>query len=718
MVGKMKKYRQTSVLSGLIGLAMAVFAAGYMAVSAAASELHADVVNKVPVSYTPQLVSSTAVPKPYIDAIAQLNTTIYAGGLFTLVDPSNGNPSVTRGNFVAFDASSGVLKSVQSPGYTDPVFDGQIRAVKTFGNSVYIGGDFTTVNDISRPRLVKINANTGAIDLSFNPKIKGGTVWDLAIWNGTDGSSPVLLVAGSMGKKLISLNLSTGVNTNYFDMALADPLPGAWGGVAVYRIAINPAGNRLIATGNFQTARGQSRTRFFMADLSGPTAQLAAWYYPGFAKPCASTHPRRIAYLQGVDFSPDGTYFVITATGQIPASHDDIWPAGRARYHTVCDAAARFNMNDSERPAWINYTGGDSVWAAAATGAAVYVQGHFQWLDNPNGFASQDGGGAARREGVGAIHPVTGKALAWDPYKGAQIGGKAFLVTPAGLWTGSDSLRFDTQLRRGIAFTPLSAVMIGAGDIAQCGNPKSAATAAVVAANNGVVFTLGNNAYQSGSTVEYNNCYNPTWGAHKARTRPSPGDRDYLTPNAQGYFNYFGAAAGASDKGYYSYDVGSWHVVVLNSMCEQVGGCTATSPMLNWLRADLAAHSNRCTLAYFHHPLFSSGVAGGNPKMQPTWTELYNARVDVVVNAHDRFYERFARMRPNGAVNNARGIRQFIVGTGGTALSNFGTVHPRSEVRNNATHGVLKLTLNAASYDWQFLAEQGPFIDSGSTACN
>jgi hypothetical protein len=425
--------------------------------AAQASSLQPDVVIENPVDDTPQLVATTNVPKPHVDAIGQVGSTIFAAGLFDQVVPSSSGLGVPRQNFVAFDANTGALKEATS-GYQDPVINGQVWAIATYGNSVYVGGQFTTVNGITRPRLVKINATTGAVDTNFNAGFKGGIVWDLKIWEGPGGSSPMLVVAGSMGKKLMALNLTTGAKLSYFNnLTVADPLPNAWGGVALYNIAISPDGTKLAATGNFQTVAGpfQNRTRFFMADLTGPSASLHPWYYPGFAKPCASTHPRRIAYLQDVDFSPNGSYLVVTATGQIPISKADIWPTGSSTYHTVCDAAGRFDMNDMSKPAWINYTGGDSVWSVAATGAAVYVQGHFQWLDNPNGWASKDGGGAARREGIGAIDPDSGKALPWDPPKPAQIGGKSLLATSAGLWVGSDSLKFNGEPHRGIAFVPL-----------------------------------------------------------------------------------------------------------------------------------------------------------------------------------------------------------------------------------------------------------------------
>jgi acid phosphatase type 7 len=263
-------------------------------------------------------------------------------------------------------------------------------------------------------------------------------------------------------------------------------------------------------------------------------------------------------------------------------------------------------------------------------------------------------------------------------------------------------------------------VLVGAGDIARCtspGNPE--ATAKLLDGISGTVYTTGDNAYESGSATEFANCYHPTWGRHKARTRPSPGNHEYYTPGATGYFGYFGSAAGDPLKGYYSYDLGEWHIISLNSMCENVGGCGATSPMVTWLKSDLAAHPTACTLAYFHHPLFSSGPHGNQTKMRPTWDALYAANADVVLNGHDHDYERFAPQTPSGAADPARGIREFVVGTGGGSHYGIVNVQPNSQVRNTDTYGVLKLTLHPTSYDWQFVPESGKtFTDSGSTSCH
>jgi hypothetical protein len=425
--------------------------------SALAGQSQPTVVIENPADFTPQLVATTAISQPHIDALRSHGSTIYAAGLFDKVTAAGSTASVQVQNFVAFGSTTGIFKSRSTAGYVDPRFDGQVWAIASDGTSLYVGGDFTSVNGMARAKLVKINPITGAVDTRFNPGFRSGVVWDLRIWNGPQGTTPMLVVAGSVGNKLTALNPATGATLPYFNLGITDAIPNARGGVAVYKIAINSAGTRLAAVGNFQTvgAPFQNRLRFFMADLTGPVARLDSWYYPGFAKPCSSTSPRRIAYLQDVDFAPDDSYLVVASTGQIPLTKADIWPTGSARYHTVCDAAARFNLNDMTRPVWINYTGGDSVWAVVATGAAVYVQGHFAWLDNPHGRSSQDGGGAVRRLGIGAINPVTGRALAWNPDKPAKIGGKAFLATRTGLWVGSDSMKFAGENHRGLAFVPL-----------------------------------------------------------------------------------------------------------------------------------------------------------------------------------------------------------------------------------------------------------------------
>ena len=225
---------------------------------------------------------------------------------------------------------------------------------------------------------------------------------------------------------------------------------------------------------------------------------------------------------------------------------------------------------------------------------------------------------------------------------------------------------------------------------------------------------------RTGSPEEFARCYEPTWGRHKARTRPAVGNHEYGTPGAAGYFGYFGAAAGEAGKGWYSYDLGAWHVVALNTNCSQVGGCQAGSEQERWLRADLAANGARCTVAYMHHPRFSSGnVHGGSSAVDPLWRALEADGAELVLAGHDHHYERFAPQTASGALDVERGVRQFVVGTGGRPLYAFGPPEPNSEVRDNTTWGVLHLRLRDDRYDWRFVGRPGSsFADSGTSSCH
>jgi hypothetical protein len=264
---------------------------------------------------------------------------------------------------------------------------------------------------------------------------------------------------------------------------------------------------------------------------------------------------------------------------------------------------------------------------------------------------------------------------------------------------------------------PAPAVLVGAGDIAACNSDGDEATARILDATPGTVFTAGDNAYERGTDREFADCYHPTWGRHRARTRPSAGNHDYGTPGAAGYFRYFGAAAGEPGKGYYSYALAGWHVVAINSNCRFVGGCGPGSPQLEWLRRDLSLSRAQCTVAYWHHPRFSSGLHGSSAEMAPIWEALHAARADVVIAGHDHTYERFAPLDAAGRAD-ARGMRSFVVGTGGRSLYPFRTAAGGSEVRRNDTYGVLKLTLGIGGYEWEFLPVAGrTFRDRGSAVC-
>jgi len=233
------------------------------------------------------------------------------------------------------------------------------------------------------------------------------------------------------------------------------------------------------------------------------------------------------------------------------------------------------------------------------------------------------------------------------------------------------------------------------------------------------VVTLGDNAYEAGTATEFTNCYNSTWGRHKARTRPAPGNHDYNTPGATGYYNYFGALAGDPTKGYYSYELGSWHIAVLNSNCAKVGGCHAGSPQEQWLRKDLAAHPTACTLAYWHHPRFSFGKYDDNEATRVLWQALDEAGAELVLSGHDHNYQRWAPQTWSGTRDEARGIREFVVGTGGRSHYPLGSPPANVEKSNDDTFGILQLTLRPSSYDWTFIPEAGKiFTDTGSGTCH
>jgi hypothetical protein len=276
-------------------------------------------------------------------------------------------------------------------------------------------------------------------------------------------------------------------------------------------------------------------------------------------------------------------------------------------------------------------------------------------------------------------------------------------------------------------------VLIGAGDIASGVNDNDEATAMLLRNTPGTVFTVGDNVYNCGTLAEYNSFYGPTWGTEKARTRPIPGnhdDYDCTTPrDGADYFSYFGEAAAPSNIGSYSYDLGEWHIVALNT-AQCIGAveadgsrprCGPGDPMLNWLEADLQANQKSCTLAYLHDPRFvSSNTTGGDlARAHWIWEKLYAHNAEVAVSGNTHLYERFAPQTPSGAADPVRGIQEFVVGTGGKDLFQFGTPRPNSVVRETGTYGVIKFTLHSGTYDWEFVSVPGStFTDSGSASCH
>jgi hypothetical protein len=263
-------------------------------------------------------------------------------------------------------------------------------------------------------------------------------------------------------------------------------------------------------------------------------------------------------------------------------------------------------------------------------------------------------------------------------------------------------------------------VLTGAGDIADCAVLDGAKkTSDLLLREKGSIFTVGDNAYEVGSTKNFTDCYVPTWGRLLGRTiLPVAGNHDWMTDGAAGYLAYFGAAAAPQGVTWYSTDVGAWHVIVLDSDCAQVGGCGDASPQGQWLKQDLADSTAHCTLAIWHHPRYSSGEHGDDGRTTPFWRQLYAAQADLVINGHDHDYERFAPQDPFGKVERPGGIREIVVGTGGAEKRGFKKQAANSEFRLSGEWGVLRLTLHPANYDWEFLPVDGAVADSGSTPCH
>lgn len=268
------------------------------------------------------------------------------------------------------------------------------------------------------------------------------------------------------------------------------------------------------------------------------------------------------------------------------------------------------------------------------------------------------------------------------------------------------------------------AVLLAAGDIAECEHRGDEATARLLAQYpTATIAALGDLAYQHGTMRDFERCFAPSWGRFRDRIRPATGNHDHATKDAAGYARYFGSRGGPAGEFRYSYDLGDWHVVVLDSDCWRVGGCEMTDPQAQWMRDDLRANRRRCTLAYWHRPPFSSGRYGDKKdtaRVRALWQVAVEEGVDVVLTGHEHSYERLAPMDTTGAVDQQRGTRLFIVGTGGGNLRRYrNPALPATEVRNADTWGVLRLTLRRASYDWRFVPTRGrPFTDRGSSPCN
>jgi glutamine cyclotransferase len=416
----------TAIGSGAL-LAMAAITG----TAGASSVVQTSVVSADPANFTPRVITGTAVYK-----LLQVGSTMFAGGDFTQVQNSSKTTTSNRTDLFSFDATTGTVNSLSV------TFDsGAVWGLASDGASLWVGGTFKTVNGAARPRLVKLNATTGVVDTAFNAHITGA-VEDLQLVNGR------LIVGGKFTKRLQAVDPATGADTGYLNLSISGTVATNAGATDIYRFAVNPAGTRLVAIGNFTSVSGSARFRAFMLNLGTTSGTLSTWYYTPLNKFCrAADLP---AQLRDVDFSPDGIFFVIVATGYVPQPGDQ----GTA----LCDAAFRFETGPLNPPAttvsptWKNYTGGDTLHSVAVTNAAVYVQGHERWVGS-SGIGCTPG--CSERPGIAALSPSTGAALSWNPTKDRGVGGKDLLLTSAGLWVASDTTHIGGEIHERLAFMPL-----------------------------------------------------------------------------------------------------------------------------------------------------------------------------------------------------------------------------------------------------------------------
>ncbi len=426
-----KKLARTAVVVGLVSaLGLGQFAAN------ASPYTHTEVVSTAPAMQMPVLAVTDGEPKPVAYTIAEAGDQMVVGGRFRRVESGNRKTEYQRRNVFAFNATTGEVSADFAPNV-----DGDVWGSWSDGTSVWIGGAFRNVNGEPRSTLAKLDLATGQLDPSFRPPFKGGRISDIAMVHGQ------LIVSGTFKKRIASLNPGTGKMTAYLNHAVGGRLPNS-DSAQVFHFDVSPNGEHLVAVGNFLTVDGQPRPRAFMLDLGETSTSLSSWNYEPLGISCTSGRRNAQAYVLDVDFAPDSSYFAFAAFGYM-------YQSGQRGFQ-LCDSVSRFdtdNLNPSA-PTWINYTGGDSLKSVAVTGSAVYVQGHSRWLDNPQGrdFA---GPGAVERPGGGAVDPVTGKALPWNPVMPQQAGGFQILPTETGVWFATDGVRFGGKYRRGIRFAPL-----------------------------------------------------------------------------------------------------------------------------------------------------------------------------------------------------------------------------------------------------------------------
>ncbi len=419
----------------LAATAAAIALAGAVS-PASADYVHPTVVSATAVTYTPHLVVVAGQEKPVAYGIAEAGSLMVVGGKFTMVENAKRTTQYARSNVVAFDAATGAI----DPNFA-PQVDGTVWSVLSDGTSVWLGGEFTTINGTPRAALAKLDLATGQLDPNFKPSFTGKRITDMELRGDN------LFVSGSVTPRLTALNKDTGKSANYLTQVIGGRLPNS-DNAQVFKFDISPDGQHLVAVGNFLTVDNQARPRVFMLDLGDTGATLSPWNYESLAIKCTSNRANAQSYVQDVSFSPDSSWFALAAFGYMYQSG--------YRGNQICDSVSRWETSNTDpfRPTWINYTGGDSLKSVAITGAAVYVQGHSRWLDNPFGQDSK-GPGAVDRLGGGAVDPVTGKALDWNPVMPQQAGGYQIIASATGVWFVTDGSRFGGKYHRGIRFAPL-----------------------------------------------------------------------------------------------------------------------------------------------------------------------------------------------------------------------------------------------------------------------
>jgi hypothetical protein len=414
------------ILRRLAGIAAVVAAVLAGSLPASAEQAQPNVVSERPVPWTPHILDGT------VHAITTVGDTVVVGGTFTEATDATRRFRFPRRYLLAFSANDGRLSRFE------PRLDGPVYALAPGPDgTVYVGGGFRTVNGVRQRGVTQLRLDSGDRVPGFRATTSWGTVLTLASagrWLYLGGTFTA--VNGARRAALARVDATSGA-VDDFDARLALDR----GRVSVRELALAPDGRRLVAIGGFSQSLGRRRPQLAMYDTGGSDVRLAHWYTDAYERPCA---PAFLTYVRGVDFAPDGSYFVVVTTG------------GRTHPDELCDTAARFEATGigRHRPSWVNHTGGHSLYSVAATGAAVYVGGHQLWQDNPRGN-KRPGPGAVRREGIAALHPGTGRALPWNPGRARGVGVRAFHATAAGLWVGSDTTRLGGVYRGRIGMFPL-----------------------------------------------------------------------------------------------------------------------------------------------------------------------------------------------------------------------------------------------------------------------